>query len=337
LAEGDFMSVNTVILQDRFISDGTARLLDIRSGVDWIEVFNFTQYGEQDDAGIWFYWQAGMPDGGGIIRFKTGGGDGTQELPLAAPTGFTIVDSSLSPLGPQRAVTAGTNVAQPIISTANTAGLVEGSIIRLSSTAGTTAPNLSGVDFEIDNIVANTSFRIRNPLANAPGAVFGTGNYRQVRWDPIYYPRSRFIVNISQAAQGVVTTSVPHGYEVGQNVTLKVPSEFGMIQLDNMTVTVLAVTRETFTINVNTTAFTAFVWPDAAGFTSVSWAKSSPASFNTAEALMQGVNTLAGAVENRGIRGVSLAAGLLSPAGRNGDIIYWKAGRSELGPFSSQV
>jgi hypothetical protein len=329
------MSVNTVILQDWFTSDGTDRLLSIPSGVDWIQVINFTQYGDTNDAGIKFYWQAGMPDGSGIREAKTAGGDGTLSTVIAAPEGFTIIDQSLSPLGPQIAVTAGTNATQPVISTADTTGLVEGSIIRLSSDGGTTAPNLSGVDFEIDNIVANTSFRIRNALANVPGAVFGTGNYRHIKWDPLYYPRTRFIVDISQAQQGVVTTSVPHGYEVGQNIAFKVRPEFGMTELDGITATVVAVTRATFTIDLDTSAFTAFVWPDAAGFTALSWARTTPASFNTSEALIQGVNTLAGAVENRGIRGVMLAAGADSPAGANGDLIFWRAGRSELGPRSA--
>jgi hypothetical protein len=49
---------------------------------------------------------------------------------------------------------------------------------------------------------------------------------------------------------------------------------------------------------------------------------------NTPEALMQGVNILAGATYDTLFIGIALAAGVDSPAGQVGDIIYWKAGSS---------
>lgn len=328
------MSVNTVILQDYFVSDGENRMISIPSGVNWIEVVNFTQYGLSSGGGIRYYWQAGMPDGSGVREVKEGVTDNTLSQQMAAPEGFTILDQSEDPKGPQIAVTAGTNATQPVISTGDTTGLVDGSIVRLYADSGTTAPNLTGIDFEIDNVVANTSFRIANALANTPGAIFGTGNYRRIKWDPLFFPRSRFIVNITRATQGVVTTSVRHQYSVGQKVTFKIPAQFEMVELDGITATIVAVTDSTFTIDVDTTNFTTFLWPDAAGFTAVTWAKVNPASFDTAEALSQGVDTLSGAVENQGIRGVILAGGATSPGGANGDMIFWRAGRSELGPRS---
>ena len=49
---------------------------------------------------------------------------------------------------------------------------------------------------------------------------------------------------------------------------------------------------------------------------------------DTGYALTQSVNILGDATVNQSIVGVQLAAGALSPAGQNGDVIYWIAGKS---------
>lgn len=324
------MGINTVIQQGKFTSDGNAKKLSIRSDLDWMYVYNYTQIAASNDVGVQYYWQRGMDNGTGFRYYKDGGGDNMNVTVLASPNGFQLLDESGEPLGNLVAITAGTNATQPVLSTGSTAGLSTGSIVRLSGNAGTTAPNIDGVDFEIDNIVANTSFRIRYALANAPGAVYGTGNYRVVNFDPIYYPRSRFIADISQAAQGIVTTTVQHGYVAGQKVRFVIKSDFGMTQLDGVEATIVAVPSvSTFTIDVDTSAFTAYAWPVAAGFSAVTWGKVHPVGENTAEALALGTDILSDATQNVAIIGMLLPGGADKPGGASSDVMYWVAGRSE--------
>jgi len=69
------------------------------------------------------------------------------------------------------------------------------------------------------------------------------------------------ILSITQAFPAVVTTVNNHGYPAGMNVTFLIPPQFGMVQLNNLNVQVIAVTNNTLTINVNSTNFTAFAYP----------------------------------------------------------------------------
>ena len=98
-----------------------------------------------------------------------------------------------------------------------------------SSTVG--ALQFGGVDFTIGAVVANTSFVI--PFA--PTIVAGTTfSFYKVKWDPIFYPRSRYIKSISKAASAVVILTVTHGYTVGQVIKFNVDSEYGMIEIDGV-------------------------------------------------------------------------------------------------------
>lgn len=319
---------NTIIQQGRFTSDGTNKTLSIRSDVDWMMVYNYTNAGATGDDSVQFFWQRGMADGTGLRYFKSGGGNALNMTALASPNGFQLVDTAGNPNGARIVVSAGTNATQPVFSTANTAGLATGSIVRMDSLA--TAPDLNGFDFEIDTIVANTSFRMRYALANAPGSVSGAGFYRRIKFDPIFYPRRRFIVNITQAAQAVVRTSVRHGYTVGQVVRFTVPPFFGMVELDGLQGTIVATNGAAeFTVDIDSSAFSAFTFVTAAQAANpFNWAQVAPLGEDTAAALDAGANLLGDATENEALLGMILPAGADAPGGATSDVMYWVAGKS---------
>jgi hypothetical protein len=317
------MAYNTVIQQGSFVSTGNNTTLQIRSGVDWIRTYNNTQIiANAVNTGYEFYWQLGMAPGFSLVWMSNAGGTAVNLVAVNAG-GFTLVDSSMNQPGPKIATTAITNAANPVVSTGNTAGLSAGSIVRLSGTAA--VPNIMGPDFLIDTIVNNTSFRISNALANAPGAVGGAGFYQVIPYDPIYYPTKRYIVNITQAVNGVVTTSVPHGYTVGQTVRLYVPTVFGMTQANNLLVNITAVTPSTFTTNINTTAFSAFVYP---GPLTVPFTPAIVVPVGEETDQFSNPNLLDDATLNTAYIGVLLGGGIDGPAGQIGDTVFWMAGKS---------
>lgn len=327
----------TILQQGRFTSDGTRTTLAIRSDVDWMYVYNETAIAQAAaDLGAVFYWQRGMAQGRGIVTTKLGtvANDPTTIGQIAALAGFTLVNEGSDALvGPAVAFTATSNATQPIVSTGSTAGLQAGDVVRLSQLASTPpdAEPLLGIDFQIDTIVANTSFRIANALATAPGAAGTAGFWRKVNIDSPFYPQTRYIVNITQAAQAVVRTSVAHGYVPGQEVKFNISSSLnGMVELNGVTATIVSATTNTFTVDVDTTGMTAFTFPTTVLWVPYTPASVTPAGQNTAFALANNLNTLADASLNTSIIGMQLAAGISSPAGQNGDVIYWVAGKSYL-------
>jgi hypothetical protein len=329
----------TIASSGTFTSTGATVTLNLRSDLDWIRVYNQTAAGTAGggtDLPFEFFFQRGMAAGTGLqwTKLDTVANDPVTVSLLTAPNGFTLVDTSASPFGAAVATTAYTNVVRPIVSTGSTAGLVTGSIVRLYGIVNGQAIN--GMDFAIDTIVANTSFRIASALATAPGIAGGAGFYRIVNYDPIYYPPFRYITNITSAASAVVTLSVPSQYQVGQEVTFVVKDpNAGMVEIDGLTGTITAVTdtvaTQTITVDIDTTAFTAFTFPttaQAAG--GVNRPIVIPAGMDTAQALTSSVNILSDAMVNQAILGVRLAGGAAAgaaagPAGAAGDVMFWNA------------
>ena len=370
------------------IGQANATVIVIPSGVDWLKVRNYTQYGTVGTTGAYFngsanasngvefFWQRGMAPGTGIVTYK-GAASAVLDGDTFVSGGFTLYDpsgqsaGSLPLLGNPVATTASTNATRPVVSTGNTAGISVGTVVRLSNTAQT---DVNGMDFVVGAVTANTSFTLltaSNPLATAPGAIGGAGFYRIVNVVGLFYPRRRTIVKITQAVNAQVSTSVEHSLTPGQAIRFNIPAVSGMIQLnptpDNnyQVATVLSVVDAyNFTINIDTSAFTAFTWPTIAQQPS-SFPAYEPIGEDTAQSLIninaqtplyQGlqvynsnVGLLADSTVNTGFLGMVLGTGgnglelttpILGPSGSvawtagnvaTGDTMYWVAGKSSFG------
>ena len=314
---------NTVIQQGSFTADGNAKTIQLRGDVDWMVVYNQTVLDAGGaGTGAKFEWFRGFTTDTGIEYKKTAGTDALQ-IDMLTTGGFTLVDTSSSPLGAiNSTVSAVSTAATPLVSATSTAGLVDGDVVRMIDVTG--AQQLGGIDFTIGSLVANTEFEL-SYMAQLGGAGT-TGSFYPVNHDPLYYPRHRYITAVTQAASAVVTLSVTHGYTAGQVVRFVVPSAYGMTQIDNLTgkITAVDTTNNTITVDIDSTAFTAFAFPATAAvpFTPAMVVPIGEAVDSTY------VNQLDDATDNRGYIGMILAAGTDSPAGALNDVIYWQAGRA---------
>lgn len=367
----------------------SAQIIQIPSNADWVKVYNYTKYGANGlssvyfggsataFAGIEYYWQRGMAVGKGLVTYKTNAATTVNTNTLASG-GFTLYDPSgqstgaLPLIGPAVATTATTNATQPVVSTGNTAGITVGTIVRLSNTAQT---DVNGIDMVVSAVTANTSFTLLfagNALATAPGAIGGAGFYRIVNYNALFYPRRRVITNITQATNAQVSTAIPHGLTPGQEVRFNIPLVSGMTQLNSTAqsnfiaaIIVSIVDDYNFTINVDSTNFTAFTYPTIAQQPS-SFPEVTPIGEDTATALVSNANQvpsiggfqifntntgiLADSTVNTGFLGMILGGGgpglapttaVSGPAGTvhfsAGNVIdavdtmYWVAGKSTYG------
>lgn len=325
------MATNTTTLQGTFTGTGGPVFIPFVSGIDWLQVYNLTQMNASPNphAGIQWYWQRQMIAGSGIEYFNTAG---TQVLNAAFVTpAFFLYDSTNPPQNAPVVIAAGTNAVQPVFTTGTTTNLFTGSIVRVTNLA--TTPNLNGYDFSIDTIIPATSFRVKNALANAPGAVTGAGFYQLISSFgptpqtnvPYWYPSNRRIVNITQANPAVITTSVDSAYIAGQAIRLAVPPQFGMTQADSLVVNVISVNGGNITVNLDTTGFTAFKFPlnTVYPFTP---AQCVPVGEETDQ--FSNPNLLDDATINTGQTGIVLMGGINGPAGQNADNIIWIGGKT---------
>jgi hypothetical protein len=364
--------------------------IQIPSGCDWLSVRNYTSSGVAGtsaayfngsgtaNVGVEYYWQRGMPTGTAFAKFY---GNTTAAITgdILLTGGFTLYDPSgqtpgaLPLLGNPVATSASTNATRPVVSASVTAGLSVGSIVRISNTAQT---DVNGIDMVVGAVTAGTSFELltaTNALATAPGAIGGAGFYRIVNFNPLFYPRRRYVTNITQATNAQVSTSIPHGLTPGQAIRFEIPVVSGMIQLNptaqnnyQYAIIETVVDDYNFTINIDTTSFTAFTWPTIAQQPS-QFPSITPIGEDTATSLVatgsqvpsiggqQIYNTntgiLADSTVNTGYLGMILGSGglgkilnttyITGPAGTvsfnasniitSQDVMYWLAGKSTYG------
>ena len=50
---------NTIIQQGFFVSDGSNKIISLRSDVDWMRVYNTSELAAQNNVGVEYYWQRG--------------------------------------------------------------------------------------------------------------------------------------------------------------------------------------------------------------------------------------------------------------------------------------
>ena len=325
-----------IIQSGSFTSTGLPVTLPIRSDVDVMVTYNFTNSGAAAAGGVEFTWFRGMNPGAAMQKFKAGAADDLSANNLTAG-GFTLVNQgpNVATIATPIAFTATSNSTTPAITVGSTAAFNNGDIVILSQTAAQQdTPGILAIPFQV-NVTNGTTLTVANAFqAAAPAGVNG-GSLRKILLDYTYYPPLRYIVKIDVTAPlaPIVTTSIDHGYQVGQTVTFSCTSFNGMAQINGVTATITAVTASTFTVDLDTTGFTAFVFPvvAAAAFVPNSGytpAVVAPSGIDMAEALAQSVSVHSDATRNVTILGMQLGAGSNGPAGEAADVIYWYAIKS---------
>ena len=311
------MAYGTILQQGKFTSDGNSKILRLRSDIDWMQVYNYTEMAATNNLGVQYYWQKGMGNNAGLIYSKSGGGN-ALEVDVIGSAGFAVLDSSGPEFAPSVAIVSSTNVTRPVFTVASTAAFATGDILNIYGVVG--QEELNGMEFEVE-VIDGTTFRPRYALATAPGAVGAGGYYRVRLYQPMFSPQKYLIINISSAANAVITVSKSHSLVVGDYVRLSFDGEIwgDFVSWNKLNAKVLAVTASTFTVNLDSTLLDAFAYPLPANV---------PYSF--AEAGLIGVtsNSVDQAGQNSGYIAMKLYAGNDEPAGNANDIIYWVAGNS---------
>lgn len=305
--------------QQQFKSDGaTNKTLYFPKGTNKVVVENITQEAATNNGyGYRYVWREG--DGTSMTREYHPAADATSAIDRIT-NAIAFVDTSSVTPGPAVAVTAGTNVAQPVFTVADTGPLKDGYIVRITNTAMT---NVNGVDFSVD-VINGTTFKPAAAFATAPGIAAGAnGFYRLVspsitaynQWSPSF----RNISNISQATSAVVTTYVNHNHVVGSKVVFRIPSGLGMIELNGLSGVVTAISDTTFTVDIDTSGFTAFAIPE---YTETPFEMAGVTPDGDGKAYPE--QTIAPYV-NQSYFGIVLPVGTALPGGNNDDIIYVEA------------
>ena len=308
-------SPQNAILTGSFVGGTTAFNISLPCEYTKFEVINVSDVGSTDvNTNVMHaFATSNMPAGSAYVSNKTSSSAMVSIENMITSNGFTFLSNTgATPNGAIVTNVSGiTNAVGAVVSTITP--VANGSVVRLFSTTG--ALQLAGMDYTTGSYVGSTSFALAN-VATAPGSAASAGSFMPINTDGVYYPRTRYITGVTRATQAVIALSVTHNYTVGQQVRILIPAQWGMTQLNNQIVTIVAVGTQflstgitnTITINVDTSSYTAFAYPTSAiAATGVSFPIVVPMGEDAASPYQ---NLLDDTTHNVSINGVTVGSGV---------------------------
>ena len=274
---GSFTSDSSVARHDVVLPAGEPDFFRIRNRTAWGD--------DAAETSVEANWWKGMAQDSAqtIDQAVTSGALSSEAITSA---GFRFLDTWNPPVFAALA-TSGTDItnAEPAVATMADTGVISvGDIVRV--TDSTAMLQIAGMDFQVSAVSANTNITLQLD-ASAFAAAATAGNIRLI-YPGRFYPRWRYIVpledalGISQAAQAIVCTSVNHDFSVGEKVSFRVPSAYGMSEVNNVSATVVSIGvmsegasystavsasgYNAFRVDLDTSGYTAFAFPTSAAF-----------------------------------------------------------------------
>lgn len=346
----------TIVSQGTFTQPATAvnQNIPLPSGADYFKTINLTQMALATPtvcvAGEWF--GGGLTASNAGLRWRKAGSSAILIDSFATSTasnGFTYVTAFPSPQAALTGTTI-TNANPAVASVTNTYS--NGDQVVIYNSVG--MQQISGMTFTISS-VSGSGFSLTGLNASAFTAGATSFIVRRVAQSPVglttpVAPSFLYVTAVTLAVGAQVTTSQQHGLVVGQKIEFTVPGSFGMVQLNNFNqgrslpiIVASVVDTYNFTINIDTTNYTAFAFPANSGSpTTQLFATVAPAgqatTFNPITNTTTGYNfTTVPFRTNIFVPYMIVSAGANSPGGAANDVIVWQAMKCETGTINAPV
>lgn len=249
----------TLLQSGNFTSDGNGRRINLPGGADFFTVENQTELAATNDVNFRFTWNPTLAESYANVTLKTGGTNTTQE-DVATSSGFIYRDSYPAPEAPVAATAI--TAANPAVVTAASHGYSVGDRVRVTN--NTVMKQIGGMDFDVTAVGGVNTFTLGYLDASGFLAAETSCNFRRLAQELQVLPGALYITGISAASSAVVTFSRVHSYVVGDVIYFRVPADFGMVEMDQRQGKITAITASTITVDINSSAFTAFAFPLAA-------------------------------------------------------------------------
>jgi len=251
-----------VIAGGSFTSDSNLRFdVELSDQPDLFWLRNRTAWGDDAaETSVESWWRQGMANGA-AQTVDQANATGIMSTEAVTTGGFTFIDTTNPPVFTALAGTVISQANGAVITMANTGSIQQGDVVRVYGSTGML--QIAGYDFTVGTVNANTNIEL-DYLDSSGFAAAATAAEVQLIIQNRIYPRWRYITKITQAAQAVVTFSVAHDYTVGERISFRVPSQFGMDEMNNQNGIVQSITASTVTVDINSSGYTAFAFPTSA-------------------------------------------------------------------------
>lgn len=311
-------------LSGYYTSAGTAKTLALPYQPDWFEL----RIQGNSSADNWLstastgvvkeaYWYAGMANDSALATVNTNSA-ATDTKAFYSSAGIQLYSSNPASLGSPLTGSAISQASPAVVSMASTAGISAGDTVLVTGSTGML--QVSTLPFTVGTVVANTSIQLAYLSSSGFAAAATAAVIRKILYPNVFLPHLRYITAITAASSAVVTFSTVCGFAVGQTIRFNVPSQFGMVEIDQLLGQITAVNTgsNTVTVNINSSAFTAFAFPTSA-------TASAGVTFAHCVPVGEQASQFDGSFTDNGSQGVILGTNVVGP---NGALVLWKAGKS---------
>lgn len=269
IAGGSFTSDATVDAQEVQISDRP----------DMIVIKNRTNWGDSSEvASIRSYWFQGMDQG--VAQAENQAATNALSTANITSNGIRVYNTSTPPVFASLAATAISAADPAVVDMVETGEIQVGDVVRITNSTGML--QIGGYSFSVTAVTNDVSVSLNFDASGEAAAA--TAADVELIIPNRFFPRWRYIVpvggfdGISQASQAVISTSVYHDFKVGEIVSFRVPTQFGMDEINNLHGTIvsignvaasaydtaIAANYNAFRIDIDTSGFTAFALPASA-------------------------------------------------------------------------
>ncbi len=338
----------TISVSGAFVGTGAAINIPVPNGPCYFRVVNQTQQAASQSGAVGYeyewYSNPSFPVGGANVTYK--GSAGAVTTAQISTAGFTYLSGYPAPQSAYVG-TAITAASPAVASGFSSLPYSNGDRVVLYNTTG--MAQIGGMEFTISSVSSSGFTLLGLPAAGFAAAATAVTARRVYQYNSVL-PEFLYITAISQASAAVITVSVDptNLVYVGQKLVFQIPASFGMVQMNSenlngipVIVTAVDYAAYQFTVNVNSSAFTAFAFPASTlSPTAPLFATCAPAgsytSYNPQLQTYTGYDFARQPFRSsQEFPLMSLAGGAGSPGGAADDIMWWEALSSPVVQYNS--
>lgn len=269
------MAEYSKIAKGTFTSTGAAKQIYLPFQPNVIRMTNYSAAGTPAQNGVPFAnWTSDMGQGFAVINAFNATPVLTTDI--ITSNGFSTFSAGLDfQFGAQIQISGITKASPAVVTTGSAHGYSTGDVVMfqgLAQSSTTGMQQIAGIPFTI-TVTGATTFTIPwNTNQSNYTALSGspTGAYVKKVLNPfLYAPQGSVISAVTTGSTTTIDTAMAHNLVVGQEVAFRIPSSWGMTQLNSLPNTtipgspiygyVTAVTDyNTVVVNINSSSYTAF-------------------------------------------------------------------------------
>ncbi len=267
------MAEYSKIARGSFTSTGAAQIINLPYKPEYVQFVNYTNAFTAPAANqvVSAEWYSSMGQGFAVQNVY----DSTPDLVMDAVivNGISTFEAGqLLQYGPTLSISGITKASAAVVTTTTNHNLASGDVVVFqglfqSSTTG--MPQINGLAFTVTvtgattfSIPWNTNQSNYTALSGSPSGA----TVKKVLYPYLYFPGQTFISAITTGTTTTIDTTDAHNFVVGQQVAFRIPSQWGMTQLNSLPNTttpgspiyayVIAVTDyNTVVVNVDSSAY----------------------------------------------------------------------------------